>query len=366
MEAGGTISNKVESVSLNGEVELIVQDALVNCGDEITINILVNNFMDIFGVQFSLQFDPDALTFLSYENEIGVGLMNINSTNAGNGQLLLSWSHFTGVTLSDGSAIVSLTFIYDGDCSAPTAIEITDSPLFIEISTLAGPQPYNLQMGIIGSLTCNADADAGPDQTLCFPGGETTLEGNISGPFTEFSWSPETGLDDPNSLNPTADISDDIEYTLTVQSVSDNLVYNPDFELGNVGFTSDYSFETIGLINDGTYTVITSPALISGIFPPCVDHTSGTGNMMVVNGGTMAGENVWCQQISIQPNTDYFFQAFVSTITPIAPAQLQFYDTKFNLRIGSRIPVSGYFDPAARCICRTLNVSYGVPIDVKL
>ena len=60
-------------------------------------------------------------------------------------------------------------------------------------------------------------ANAGPDRTIA-PGGSTTLAGSASGglsPYT-YSWSPATGLSDPNVAQPTASPTVTTTYTLTV------------------------------------------------------------------------------------------------------------------------------------------------------
>jgi hypothetical protein len=60
-------------------------------------------------------------------------------------------------------------------------------------------------------------ANAGDDEFICY-GGEVQLQGSISGGDNdlEYSWSPSTGLNDPNILNPVADPSETTTYTLTV------------------------------------------------------------------------------------------------------------------------------------------------------
>ena len=60
-------------------------------------------------------------------------------------------------------------------------------------------------------------AEAGPTK-LIGPGGSATLDGSASGgvpPYT-YSWSPTTGLSNPNIAQPTASPSVTMTYTLTV------------------------------------------------------------------------------------------------------------------------------------------------------
>jgi hypothetical protein len=59
--------------------------------------------------------------------------------------------------------------------------------------------------------------NAGSDEFICY-GSEVQLQGSISGGDNdlEYSWSPSTGLSDPNILNPVADPTETTTYTLTV------------------------------------------------------------------------------------------------------------------------------------------------------
>jgi gliding motility-associated-like protein len=46
--------------------------------------------------------------------------------------------------------------------------------------------------------------------------------------------------------------------------------------------------------------------------------------MLVVNGAEVPGQNIWCQTITVQPNTDYAFSAWLATAFPKSPAELVF------------------------------------------
>ena len=71
------------------------------------------------------------------------------------------------------------------------------------------------------TVTPEVIANAGTDQTIC--NGSTTLSGSASGGagtvFT-YSWSPATGLNNPNIANPTASPTSTTTYTLTTNSGS--------------------------------------------------------------------------------------------------------------------------------------------------
>jgi len=164
------------------------------------------------------------------------------------------------------------------------------------------------------------DAQAGPDTTVCE--GETVQLFSSGG--QTYEWSPTSGLNNPTSQNPTATPLTTTTYTVTVGQPSGNLVFNGDFSQGNVGFNSDYTYAT-QLNPAGLYSIVTNANTVHNAF----QGTGHTGNapldsFMVVNGAGTPNLNVWCQTVSVSPNTDYFFGAWVSTVVANNPAILQF------------------------------------------
>lgn len=123
-----------------------------------------------------------------------------------------------------------------------------------------------------------------------------------------------------------------------------NLVPNGDFELGNTQFGSDYSFSPASNTAESQYTVRTNPFPWNGFFISTGDHTSGSGNLFVGNGAPR-DQRVWFSSgISVTPNTDYFFEAWVINVccnpsfgqgnNPVNPAILSFYAN--GVLIGTR------------------------------
>lgn len=104
------------------------------------------------------------------------------------------------------------------------------------------------------------------------------------------------------------------------------LVTNGDFSSGNSGFTSGYSYTPPPNTTEGQYWVATGAQVPSwnGALQSNGDHTSGTGNFLLVNGNPISGVNVWCQTINVNPNTEYIFSTWISTLFPTNPAVLQF------------------------------------------
>jgi gliding motility-associated-like protein len=121
---------------------------------------------------------------------------------------------------------------------------------------------------------------------------------------------------------------------LNVANYTQNLVVNGDFEAGNTGFTTGYTLGTGGtyglLSNSNTYAITTSPSLVHTNFGFCSDlGTTGPGNMLAVNGASIANTTVWAQTIAVTPGTNYSFSAWVTSmenLTSISDlAILQFF-----------------------------------------
>ncbi|MDX1940215.1 MAG: gliding motility-associated C-terminal domain-containing protein [Saprospiraceae bacterium] len=173
-------------------------------------------------------------------------------------------------------------------------------------------------------LACNMTVDAGVSDTICNPGETVSLNGVITGAFIDANWSPATGVTSPTNATTTASVATTTTFTLTVRSFNDqNLITNGDFAQGNVGFTSDYTLHTgTNNLPDGRYAVTSNGRNVHGSFANCGDHTGG-GNMMVVNASGVSN-NVWCQTVTVQPNTDYLFGAWSASMVSQNPARLQF------------------------------------------
>ena len=152
----------------------------------------------------------------------------------------------------------------------------------------------------------------------------TNVQLNASG-AGYYVWMPSVGLSDPTIANPVANVSANTTYTVTCYTENPpNLILNGDFELGNTGFTTAYTENTSSLVDEGTYAILTNPHQLHYAFVNYVDHTTGSGKMLVVNGNFTANSQVWGQTITVKPNKDYAFYAYVTPVTPSNPPILQF------------------------------------------
>ena len=91
-----------------------------------------------------------------------------------------------------------------------------------------------------------------------------------------------------------------------------NLILNGNFERGNSGFTSDYSFSE-NVEATGVYAVTTNPQHAHPGGFSMGDHTSGLGHMLVVNAGDDATKAFWKETIKVQPNHTYYFGLYAAS-----------------------------------------------------
>lgn len=218
----------------------------------------------------------------------------------GSGTGTYSWSPATNLSstsianpLANPAATITYTLTVDaGGCSDTDDMTVTVSP--------------------------NPNLNISNDTSICIGDCVNLL---VSG-ADFFSWSPGSGMSDSTLAAQNVCPTTTTTFTVTGYTVSNNSVANGDFSGGATGFTSDYTLNP-STQSEGTYFVTTDASLAHPAFVGN-DHTTGSGNFMVVNGAGTPNSNVWCQTISVQQNTDYVFSTWVSTLVGGSPAILQF------------------------------------------
>ncbi len=110
------------------------------------------------------------------------------------------------------------------------------------------------------------------------------------------------------------------------------LIQNGDFQAGNTGFSSDYTYATSGSVfqNDSTYAIVANPASVHGMATSFFDHTYGNaqGLMMAVNGSTHSGSLVWGETVTgLTIGRQYRFSLWMASWFPQSVAQI-------DIRIG--------------------------------
>src|SRR6266567_7643707 len=103
-----------------------------------------------------------------------------------------------------------------------------------------------------------------------------------------------------------------------------NLVTNPGFEVGNTGFTTDYTLWTGGITGQNLYAVTNSPQNVYAGWGSFGDHTTGSGKMLIVDGSTTTGRAFWRETVSVATNTFYLFSAWALKFDSDSPPILYF------------------------------------------
>ncbi|MBX3482693.1 PEPxxWA-CTERM sorting domain-containing protein [Phenylobacterium sp.] len=92
------------------------------------------------------------------------------------------------------------------------------------------------------------------------------------------------------------------------------LLTNGDFSAGATGFNSTYAYGGAGSTFQGNYWVVSNPATVcAACFPAIGDHTSGQGNMMVVDGAG-SGDFFWEVVVSVVPYTHYDLSLWATSL----------------------------------------------------
>lgn len=180
---------------------------------------------------------------------------------------------------------------------------------------------YSCDSIITTNLTiATINVDAGNNTAICY-GDSTQL--NATGGLI-YTWTPPTGLSNSNIANPVAKPTSTTTYTVSSQVEIGNSIINGDFNAGNSGFSSSYVYKTPPNTTEGQYWVSTNAQTWNGGMASCGDHTTGSGNMLLVNGATTPNETIWCQTVNVLPNASYAFSTWLMTLSAGNPAQLQF------------------------------------------
>jgi gliding motility-associated-like protein len=178
-------------------------------------------------------------------------------------------------------------------------------------------------------MDCTLSVQAGDDVLACSPGETVSLQAEASeASLLDVRWSPGELVADSTSLATTATTDQSTTFRVTVRSIlPENLIVNGDFNMGDFGFGSDYSYAnstaSLGLLSkENQYAVGDNPLDWHRSFAPCGDHTGG-GNMMIINGSGRPNE-LWCQTVQVKRGETYVFSAWLASAYPENPARLQF------------------------------------------
>ena len=145
-----------------------------------------------------------------------------------------------------------------------------------------------------------------------------------------YIWTPTDGLSRTDIPNPVASPSSSTIYSVTGYVLGLNMVTNGNFEAGNVGFQSDYGYSS-DLIPEKKYYVGPNARETHAGFANMGDHTSGSGNYMIVNGAGDANAVIWSQTLTLVPHSVFSLSFWLVNLNSVRTARLQLSVNGMNI-----------------------------------
>ncbi|NLJ21326.1 MAG: T9SS type A sorting domain-containing protein [Bacteroidales bacterium] len=305
-----------KTVALNGQ--------LVN-----TATVLVSK-NTVTGFGYQLNGGPSPVQSLTVSGA-SLGTNNIVVTPPSNYEISTSPNsgfQSTAITLIQSSGKVDPTNIYIRLKSGLTAGTYNQT-LTVVSGSITQNVTLNGKVYATPLITASGGGDYCSGSTINLTStGDDIVNRYWSGPNNYYSTSQN-----PSIANSTPSMSG--TYSVTGNVITGgNLIVNGDFEMGNVAISSSYGypaepFTTSSLVPEGLYAIVNLPSTVHSNFTSTgVDHTTGTGKQMVINGATNPGVVVWSQSVAVVANADYEFTYWVQTVVngnDQNPSQLQLY-----------------------------------------
>jgi len=162
-------------------------------------------------MQFSINWDPNVLDFLSTDNynltDLNVNSFGAQPSDVDNGRLRLAWFDMStsGLTVPDNTVIFTIRCRAIGTPGSSTTVEITDVPTVIEITENGQVIEPVIQNGEINVMS-------DPNSTLEVENGKIVLHQNYPNPFT-------------GQTDIIFDLKQSEEVTLTINDTSGKVLY---------------------------------------------------------------------------------------------------------------------------------------------
>ncbi len=146
------------------------------CGEQICMQVIVQDFTNILSFQYSMNWDQNILGRASIQ---GFGIPDLNESNFNAntpGILRVGWddTNTVGVTLADGHVLYEICFDVLSTTSTTATVQFSASPVPIEV--------FNADLNQI-----NSEFEDGFINIVCDDGVDTTDNGNGTDPLIFFS-----------------------------------------------------------------------------------------------------------------------------------------------------------------------------------
>lgn len=141
-----------------------------NPGELVCVDVSVDGFDELIGMQFSMNWDPDVLEFNSVIPTESLRNLNVSdfgtpdNANIGPGRLTVSWAFLDpndlGETLPDGTSVFQVCFTIIGECEQSSPFEFTSDPTRVEAFNALNDSvtiPVTVEPGLVETGACEPE-----------------------------------------------------------------------------------------------------------------------------------------------------------------------------------------------------------------
>ena len=166
---------------------------------------------------------------------------------------------------------------------------------------------------------------------------------------SEYTWMNDSTISCDTCPSPYLILRDTSSYVVVEGKTPVNqLATNGNFSAGNSGFLTNYTYNATSIWNEGTYAVGPNPNAVHPNFGTWGDHTTGSGNYMLVNGSATGNKILWRQVRTFPPGAQVKMRWWMLTfVTPAGSLQLKLYGANVGNTV-STPATSGVWQQATR------------------
>lgn len=153
-------------------LQLSVSSQTVSCETtSVEIDITAANFVEITSLDFSVNWNPDIVSFseiINVNNRLNGVLFNTTSETTESGALSMSWFNSASATIPANDNVLFTVVFTTTEATASTAVSITDTPTPINYTNVSGDTQPKPQINN-GAISINCDAPNSSDLTFTIP-----------------------------------------------------------------------------------------------------------------------------------------------------------------------------------------------------
>lgn len=109
----------------NGTLNFTMDNLTYEAGQAVSMTMRAKDFNDVYGFQFTIDFNPDLLEFKSVQPTSVTGIANFGTTLLDQAAVTVSWETNPFLSVADGEPVITLNFMAKADGSLADAIGIS-------------------------------------------------------------------------------------------------------------------------------------------------------------------------------------------------------------------------------------------------